>query len=364
MCKLKGSVTIFVLGILLFGCAAQRKQDSAIFSEANRPSATAERDKPEKGLDSAGARAAGQARAGAGLYAEPGAAGTWDWVLRSTTQQGDLHIEQEEWHLQQQGARIFGYYNRQVVTLSSDQRPYRCNGMLGFVNNTLVRVVGEVHGREVSLREVGFDAEKNPCDDGARNLTSYIGSLAGHSLLLRYPSGGGQHLVRRQESSPMLAIRPESEAQSPQEDLSQVALEGVWDWQFRAADPDGDLHLEKEEWHLHEENSEISGYYERTLERRRASGVFACNGNSTIHNITRYLVKGQRFGSKLTLTEVDYQTQAGPCENRARRLDSYRGTLLPNGQMVLGWAGGQQILYKRALGASPANHSADSPRSE
>jgi hypothetical protein len=292
------------------------------------------------------ARLAASMAAG-GTAALRAATGTWDWVFRSTTQQGDLRIEQEEWHLTQEGTRVFGYYNRQVVTLSSDQRPFRCNGLLGFVNSTRVRVLGEIHDAALSLREVGVDADKNPCDDGTRNLTSYVGRLEGDSLVLVFAPGTGQHLVRRQESSPILPLSPAGDQKTQEEDLAQVPLEGTWDWQFRAADPDGDLHLEQEEWHLTESGNELSGYYERMLERRRSVGVFPCNGSGTIKTTTRFLVKGQRFGNKLTLSEVDYQIQPGPCENRSRRLDNYQGTVLPDGQLLLSWGSGQQTLHKR-----------------
>lgn len=273
--------------------------------------------------------------------------GTWDWLFRSKTQQGDLRIEQEEWHLQQEGTRVFGYYHRQVVTLSADQRPFRCNGMLAFHNNTRVRVLGEIRDGVVTLREVGVDAEKNSCDDGARNLTSYVGRLDGDSLSLEFAPGSGQHLIRRPANSPILPLNPDGDRLIHEEDLAQVKIEGVWDWQFRAADPEGDLHIENEEWHLTEKNAEVAGYYERTLERRRTVGVFACNGTPVIRSKTRYVVKGQRFGNKLSLSEVDYQAQVGPCENGARRLDRYQGTLLPEGQMLLSWGGGQQTLHKR-----------------
>jgi hypothetical protein len=275
--------------------------------------------------------------------------GTWDWVFRSTTQQGDLRVEQEEWHLEQQGKRVSGYYYRQVVTLSSDQRPFRCNGMLGFVNNTRVRVVGEINSEKLELREIGFDAEKNPCDDGARNLTTYVGEFQGDSLSLTSAPGAGQHLVRRAKSSPIKSLLPAGVSTEPsgEDELAKQPVEGIWDWQFRAVDPEGDLHYESEEWHIYERNAELTGYYERTLERRRQNGVFACNNSPVIKNTTRYTLKGQRFGSKLAITEIDYQTSVGPCENRARRLDSYQGTMLPEGQILLNWGGGQQTLRRR-----------------
>jgi hypothetical protein len=278
------------------------------------------------------------------------AAGTWDWMFRSTTQQGDLRVEQEEWHLAQQGVRLSGYYQRQVVTLSSDQRPFRCNGMLAFVQNTRVRVEGELQSDGLRLREVGADADKGPCDDGNRNLTSYSGQLQGDSLLLSFAPGAEQHLVRRPVGSPIIPLRPESAppvSEPAEELLATVPIDGVWDWQFRAVDPEGDLHIEHEEWHLQETSAAISGYYQRTLERRRPSGVFPCNGSPQIKTTTRYAVKGQRFGSKVTISEVDYQTQGGPCDNAARRLEQYQGAVLPEGQLMLSWGSGQQTLRKR-----------------
>jgi hypothetical protein len=247
--------------------------------------------------------------------------------------------------------RLFGYYHRQVVTLSSDQRPFRCNGMLAFVQTARVRVVGELRDGGVSLREVGADVEKGPCDDGNRNLTTYSGKLQGDSLTLSFATGSEQHLVRRPAGSPIAPLVPEGSptpaVDSGEEGLASASLDGVWDWQFRAVDPEGDLHIEREEWHLSEKSAEISGYYQRTLERRRSSGVFSCNGSSHIKTTTRYVVKGQRFGSKLTLSELDFQTQSGPCDNTSRRLEQYQGAVLPEGQLLLNWGSGQQTLRKR-----------------
>ena len=48
------------------------------------------------------------------------ATGVWDWVVRSATQQGDLQIEQEEWHLEQHGSRLAGYYHWQVYYRTVD----------------------------------------------------------------------------------------------------------------------------------------------------------------------------------------------------------------------------------------------------
>ena len=76
----------------------------------------------------------------------PDASGTWDWMFRSTDDQGDMRVEQEEWHLQQKSGRIDGYYDRAVTMMSVDERLFRCNQRLGFTKTTRVRVAGPDRG--------------------------------------------------------------------------------------------------------------------------------------------------------------------------------------------------------------------------
>src|SRR5581483_6270061 len=40
------------------------------------------------------------------LQSAPDASGVWDWMFRSTDDQGDMRVEQEEWHLLQRGSRV------------------------------------------------------------------------------------------------------------------------------------------------------------------------------------------------------------------------------------------------------------------
>src|SRR5262245_42239010 len=122
-------------------------------------------------------RGAAHARATASGW--PDATGVWDWMFRSTDDQGDMRVEQEEWHLAQKGSRIDGYYDRAVTMMSVDERLFRCNQRLGFTKTTRVRVAGQIEGDRVVLREVAFEAKPGPCDDGARNLVAYSGVLRG-----------------------------------------------------------------------------------------------------------------------------------------------------------------------------------------
>ena len=138
----------------------------------------------------------------------------WDWVFRSTDDQGDMRIEQEEWHLAQKGLEIDGYYDRVVTLMSTDERLFRCNQKLGFTKTTRVKIAGRVEGDRVSLRETAFQAPSNPCDDGARNLVAYVGVLRQGTLSLRWGPEAGQTLVRRTDASASLGDTVLAGAQS------------------------------------------------------------------------------------------------------------------------------------------------------
>jgi hypothetical protein len=281
------------------------------------------------------------------------ASGTWDWIYRSTDDQGDMRVEQEEWHLLQSGSRVEGYYDRAVTLMSTDERLFRCNQKLGFTKVTRVRVAGRLEGERILLREVGFDAKPGPCDDGARNLVEYSGVLHGGTLALRWGPEAGQTLVRRSDGghTPLAqasgipaafegATRPASLEAS-------VPVDGTWEWELRSIDAEGDERLEREEWHLTEATDGIHGFYDRTVRRVRGDGTFSCNGQERYETATRYTVVGQRFGDKVTLTEVDYKAEPTKCDNALRRLDSYQGHIADPDSLVLSWGPGNQLLRRK-----------------
>jgi hypothetical protein len=282
------------------------------------------------------------------------AAGVWDWMYRSTDDQGDMRVEQEEWHLRQNGPNIEGWYDRAVTLMSTDERLFRCNQKLGFTKLTRVRVAGKLQGEKVQLREVGFDAKPGPCDDGARNLVEYQGTLRGSTLALRWGPEAGQTLVKRtpdisgQQQNLAQTMGESFEPQTRQAAMeSSVPVDGSWEWELRSIDADGDERLEREEWHLAEGPDGIHGYYDRTVKRVRGDGVYTCNNQDRFETATRYTVVGQRFGEKLSLTEVDYKAQSTGCDNALRRLDSYQGHLADGDSLVLSWGPGNQLLRRK-----------------
>ena len=290
------------------------------------------------------------------------ASGIWDWVFRSTDDQGDMRIEQEEWHLAQKGLQVDGYYDRVVTLMSTDERLFRCNQKLGFTKTTRVKVAGRIEGERVILRETAYQAASNPCDDGARNLVAYVGVLRQGTLSLRWGPEAGQTLVRRTDGGAPLTetvfvgSNPGDGAEAPEgrqamptpapAALAAVPVEGTWEWDLRSIDAEGDERQEREEWHLSETTDGIRGYYDRTVRRIRAGGSYPCNGEGKYETTTRYTVTGQRFGDKLTLTEVDYKAQPSRCDNALRRLDTYQGQVADPDALILSWGPGNQLLRR------------------
>ncbi len=285
------------------------------------------------------------------LVAHSDATGVWDWVYRSTDDQGDMRVEQEEWHLEQKGAHLEGWYDRAVTLMSTDERLFRCNQKLGFTKMTRVRVAGKLEGEHVQLREVGFDAKPNPCDDGARNLVEYQGLLREGTLALRWGAEAGQTLVRRTDlghTSLAQAVGENLEPETRPAALeASIPVDGSWEWELRSIDADGDERLEREDWHLSEGPDGVHGYYDRTVKRVRGDGVYSCNGQDRFETATRYTVVGQRFGERLSLSEVDYKSQPTSCDNALRRLDTYQGHLADGESLVLSWGPGNQLLRRK-----------------
>jgi len=281
------------------------------------------------------------------------ATGVWDWTFRSRDEQGDERLEQEEWHIDQRGQAIEGYYDRVVDMRSLDDRLFRCNQKISFTKYTRVRIAGRLEGSRVILREVAFDAKPGPCDDGARNLVEYRGVISGPHLALRWgPESGQQTLVRRvDQRTPLVEFVNFNDGPGGEQPRKPVGLSvpvsGTWEWELRSIDAEGDERLEREEWHLTEGDAGIRGYYDRTVKRVRGDGSFTCNGEGRFETATRYTVVGQRFGEQLMLTETDYKSEPTKCDNALRRLDSYRGSVSDPESLVLSWGQGSQLLRRR-----------------
>ena len=315
------------------------------------------------------ARAGGRGVTTAGAPAHQ-VTGVWDWVFRSNDDQGNLRVEQEEWHLVQRGTAIEGYYDRALTLLSLDDHLFRCNQQLGITKFTRVRVAGSVDGTRVQVREVSFDARPGPCDDGARSLNQYTGEITGATLRLEWADRfGEQTLFRRQRAGgPRLAQQVGLEEHAPPQ-LDEAAaaaqarhpgvpIHGVFAWDLRTVDAEGDVRNEHEEWHIDEEGGALAGYYLRTVKRMRDGGVFPCNGQPSQETRVRFELSGHRTGDTLVLAETAYKVERNACDNGLRRLDTYQGSIADTGnEVVLSWGSGNQVLRRvnASAAAAPGN---------
>src|SRR5262249_4820438 len=156
---------------------------------------------------------------------------------------------------------------------------FRCNQQRGFTRFTRVRVEGEAQAERIMLREVAFEATPGPCDDGARNLSAYVGVLRGTTLVLKWGPALGQTLVRREPGTTppaqpgLRSVQPAANGLAASEPLA-----GTWRWELRSIDAEGDERLEQEVWHLSETADGLKGFYDRTVRRTRGDGLFSCNG--------------------------------------------------------------------------------------
>jgi hypothetical protein len=125
--------------------------------------------------------------------------GVWVWEHRGRLPTGDEKQEREEWHLEQNGAEISGYYDRSIRQVSTDGLAYRCSNATDFRVTTRYHLSGVVSGTQVILREKSFEIlQASPCDSGRRNLDAYQGEAAIDELRLKW--GVGSQVLRRERA--------------------------------------------------------------------------------------------------------------------------------------------------------------------
>jgi hypothetical protein len=128
--------------------------------------------------------------------ARPGASpvdvsGIWVWEHRGLAPGGDEKQEREEWHVDQEGDRITGYYDRVVRQISTDGNAYRCSMGLEFEIATRYRIRGEVRGNQILIYENSFEVlSPSACDNGKRRLDAYEGLASGDEMRLIWGVGG------------------------------------------------------------------------------------------------------------------------------------------------------------------------------
>jgi hypothetical protein len=301
----------------------------------------------------------------------PLVAGIWEGFSQEKVGEGlgsgDTRIQRQAWHLRQTGASVTGFYVAELTMVSGDGRPYLCSREPRF--STLIRfeVRGQVSPTGIRIEEVGDALAKGPCRPVFRSPTRFRAELKGDVLTL---DDGGQRLAlhRRiaKEQGPtkqLLAFeRPDNswvgEPAFPTLDRDRqgnkapdsdgaVEVEGTWVWEHRGKVAGGDEKQEREEWHLEQEGTRISGYYDRAIRQVSNDGqAYRCSNALDFKVITRYHLAGEVKGNRIVIYERSFEIlEASPCDTGQRRLDAYQGEAQLD-ELKLLWGVGSQVLRR------------------
>jgi hypothetical protein len=310
----------------------------------------------------------------------PQVSGVWDAVTSGTIDEGvaagDVKIEKQEWHLSQSGSAIRGYYIAALTYVSGDGRPYVCSRQPQFSALQRFEVAGHVKAGAIEIQELGQadNAAANRCDPGMRQLARYRGLLDGDVLTL--VSGRQQTRLYRihegttammpagrlaAETTPTTAARersPEGPTSSagrpvaiaPMPSLPGVAnadVSGLWVWEHQGSVPGGDQKQEREEWHVEQNGTKISGYYDRIVHQVSTDGhAYRCSMALEFQIATRYQFSGDISGDEVRIIESSYEVLSPTaCDNGKRRLDVYQGKVSTD-EIRLIWGVGGQILRR------------------
>jgi hypothetical protein len=281
-----------------------------------------------------------------------GIAGDWQWRSEGRRPDGDLEVAVEDWTLALDGQKVAGHYDRALTVTSAAGRVFACNRGESYVRRTRYYVSGRYEGGQLTLAEDRFEAAPSLCDDGARELASYTGTLKDGRLELS--RGGSPEVLSPRTSS---APSWQDFVRAP----SAKDLGGLWQRVLSRRDDSGQLRTEYEVWHLGPAPAgqavQVRGYYDHVVTVTAAEGRhFACSAGSEYTLRTRYRVAGfleDKTGT-VYLNETSYETVPGPCENNRRRLERYEGRLAGD-ELLLRWGGGAELLRRVAAVARPKN---------
>lgn len=311
----------------------------------------------------------------------------WDAVSQTTIDDGagagDTRIEKQEWHLTQAGDVIKGYYIAALTFVSGDGRPYICSRQPQFSAMQRFDVSGRVRGSTIEIEERGIEISPvgNRCHPGARELARYRGRLEGDVMTL---VGGGQRrtlyrihnppeddldetVLAQTPAASVPATRSAPELPSPADPSRPLAapppsssepatnnasatptdLSGLWVWEHHGTIPGGDQKQEREEWHVTQDGSKITGYYDRIVHQVSSDGhAYRCSMALDFQIATRYQFRGEVRGNRVRIFESSYEVLTpSACDNGKRRLDAYEGQASTD-EIRLVWGVGGQILRR------------------
>ncbi len=296
-------------------------------------------------------------------------AGVWEGLFRSTLAEGigagDTRIERQSWRLSQVGATVSGFYVVELTMISGDGRPYLCSREPRFSTLLRFEVRGRIDKGAIELEEVGDAKGKGPCRPSFRTPTRYRADIKGDVLTLS-DADRRVTLYRRPPTEERTAEKAlaafavadpswESEPAFPSLDAGHVGdgagppanVHGLWVWEHRGTMATGDEKVEREEWHLSQDGTKVSGYYDRAVRQISTDGqAYRCNSSTDFRVVTRYQISGELRGNQIILYERGFEILEGsPCDTGRRRLDAYQGQAAA-GEIRLMWGVGTQVLRR------------------
>jgi len=313
--------------------------------------------------------------------AAPEISGVWDAVSHATVNDGagtgDVRIEKQEWHLTQSGSAIRGYYIAALTFVSGDGRPYVCSRQPQFSTMQRFEVAGRVRDGSIEIQETGLAgaAAQNRCDPGTRSLARYRGLLDGDVLTLvsgqrqtrlyriRNPAAGASEALLADETARQrpaggagvdLDDGPASSATSastqpepPIFSATMADVSGTWIWEHQGTIAGGDQKQEREEWHVTQQGSRLSGYYDRIVHQVSTDGhAYRCSMALDFQIATRYQFSGDVRGDEVRIFESSFEVLSpSACDNGKRRLDAYKGKASTD-EIRLLWGVGGQVLRR------------------
>jgi hypothetical protein len=309
--------------------------------------------------------------------------GVWDALSHTTIGQGigagDMRIEKQEWHLSQAGSAISGYYITALTFVSGDGRPYVCNRLPQFSATQRFNVAGQVRGGHIEIEEKEQRATEkgNRCDPGQKRLARYSGRLEGDVMTLM--SGAQRQTLYRihhpdqlekgadQATEAEAVLADASEAGDPRPPVSEdprfpdhaaapasamtslppADVSGMWIWEHSGVVPGGDQKQEREEWHVSQDGSKLTGYYDRVVHQVSSDGqAYRCSMALDFQIVTRYQFRGEVQGSKIMIYESSFEVlNPNACDNGKRRLDAYEGQAATD-ELRLVWGIWGQVLRR------------------
>jgi hypothetical protein len=311
----------------------------------------------------------------------PEISGVWDAVSHATIGDGagagDVRIEKQEWHLTQLGSAIRGYYIAALTFVSGDGRPYVCSRQPQFSTLQRFEVAGRVRDGAIEIQETGLagPAAQNRCDPGTRQLARYRGLLDGDVLTLvsgqrqtrlyrirnaggdsetlladatprQRPAAGGSSELDG-EGPPSSATSASTQPEAPIFSATTADVSGTWIWEHQGTIPGGDQKQEREEWHVTQQGSKLSGYYDRIVHQVSTDGhAYRCSMALDFQIATRYQFSGDVRGDEVRIFESSYEVLSpSACDNGKRRLDAYKGKASTD-EIRLLWGVGGQVLRR------------------